>query len=177
MNDIALPADAGRAMSFSGNEQDTESDQETDQLPLIRKAMTAMCWVRRSAQPEMNRQNGLAGHGDTTGPRRAEAGTADRFPGSLIHAVPGSLQHLDGSDLARRIKEELQHDGPFLAKATRLARVLGHDHALDARPAWRTKIHHPVAAAPASAGTRTGSAPTRPGSRASRRHKTIARPG
>ena len=73
MNEIALPADAGRAILFSGNEPDTESVQEADQLPLIRKSMTAMCGVRRSAQPEMNRQNGLAGHGDTTGPRRAEA--------------------------------------------------------------------------------------------------------
>jgi len=104
MNDIALPADAGRAILFSGNEQGTESVQEADQLPLIRKSMTAMCWVRRSAQPEMNRQNGLAGHRDTASPRRTEAGTADRFPGGFVEAVPGSLQHLDGSDLARRIK-------------------------------------------------------------------------
>ena len=33
MNDIALPADAGRAILFSGNEQGTESGQEAAQIP------------------------------------------------------------------------------------------------------------------------------------------------
>lgn len=129
-----------------------------------------------SAQLEMHRQDGLAGHGYASGHGRAEAGAHHGLAGGLVQAVARSLEDIDGRDLAGRIEGDPQHHGPFLAQPPGLARVLGHDHARDRGPARGPETEQP-ALAPSLAAPLTAWAPACAGPASFGRHAVASRTG
>ena len=99
--------------------------------------------ARDSAQPEMHRQESLAGHGHPAGRGRAEAGAQHGLPRGLVEAMARRLKNVDGRNLPGRVQGNPEQHRPLLAQTPGLAGVLGHGHAHDARPAGGAEIEQP----------------------------------